>query len=142
VTVEKSYHSVLRRHGLPVVWETAGGKNLFLPVGFLNAFLAALDEATLAAVAEGQQRAGTAGSQLRCSGIVSEAQLQDALVQQILAQRHAALFGPVQHLQVHPVWLRAADGVFLQPAWPITPRRCRPRRRSGRRSNPPAPFIG
>ncbi|KAA2211211.1 hypothetical protein [Teichococcus oryzae] len=114
VTVEKSYHTVLRQHGLPVIWETAGGKNLFLPVRFLDAFLGTLDEATLAAVAEGQRRENTTAAQLRRSGIVSEAQLQHVLVEQILAQEHGDLFGNVRRVQVHPVWLRAADGVFLR----------------------------
>jgi hypothetical protein len=95
------------------IWETAGGKNLFLPIDFLHSFLDALDDATLEAVTEGRRHATTKPGQLCQSGIVSERQLQDLLVQQILAQEHFDVFGRVQRIQVNPVWVRLCSGELI-----------------------------
>jgi hypothetical protein len=114
VTVEKSFHGVLQHLGLSRDWETAGGKNLFLPIRFLEQFLDALDDATLDAVAAGRRRASTEPAHLRRAGIVKEQQLQDILAWQIKAQRHTAVFGLVKDVQIQPSWLRPRGGTVLR----------------------------
>ncbi|MBS5905405.1 MAG: hypothetical protein KIC89_22390 [Acetobacteraceae bacterium] len=114
VTIEKGYRGVLERLKLSFIWETAGGKNLFLSISDLPVFLDALDDETIRLVESGRRRKPVSVSRLRHVGVVSEADLQGQLIQQIHNGDHADLFGKVLQINVNPIWLRPGNGNLIR----------------------------
>lgn len=81
ITVHKHYADVLRQAGIPMVWETAGGQNLFAPSSAAEDVLHAVTDDVIAAVDVGR-RGGIPLT--REVGVTSERALQTLFVDALL----------------------------------------------------------
>ncbi|WP_126281798.1 hypothetical protein [Roseomonas sp. FDAARGOS_362] len=73
-----------------------------------------LDDETIRLVESGRRRQPVSVSRLRHVGVVSEADLQDQLIQQIHNGDHADIFGKVLQINVNPIWLRPSNGSLIR----------------------------
>ena len=100
ITVHKHYAEAMRQAGIPIVWETAGGQNLFAPSSSAEDVLRAVTDDVIAAVDVGSRGGRPLSAMV---GVISERALQTLFVDALRAGRLTS-FGEVTKVYENPTF--------------------------------------